>query len=47
MRPICLSEKLNQAIYACAGFFSHSIKLRDVLEYVCAGVWECVLIVKV
>jgi len=29
-----------------AGFFSCSIKLRDLLEYVDAGLWEYVLIVK-
>ena len=32
--------------YAYAGFFSYSIKLRGLLEYVYAGLWEYVLIVK-
>jgi len=37
---------LNQTtLYA--GFFSHSMRLHDVLEYVSAGLWEYVLIVKV
>jgi len=30
-----------------AGFFSRSIKLRGLLEYVNAGLWEYALIVKV
>jgi len=35
-----LSENPNQNIYAYAGFFPHSTKLCDMLEYVCAGLWE-------
>jgi len=33
--------------YTYAGVFSCSIKLRDLLEYIYASLWECVLIVKV
>jgi len=29
------------------GFFSHSIKIRDLLEYVYADLWKYVFIVKV
>jgi len=35
------------AYVACAVFFLHSLKLRDLLEYVYAGLKERVLIVKV
>jgi len=37
-----LSVKLHYA-----GLFSCSIKLRDLLEYIYAGLWKYVLIVKV
>jgi len=33
--------------YTYAGFFSRSIKLRSLLEYIDAGLWEYVLTVKV
>jgi len=33
--------------YTYAGFLSCSIKLRGLLEYIYAGLWEYVLIVKV
>jgi len=32
--------------YACAGIFSHSVKLRGLLEYVYAGLWDKVSISK-
>jgi len=35
---MCLSELLKLRLYA--SFFAHSIKLRDLLEYVYAGLWE-------
>jgi len=38
---------LSESNYAYAGFFPHSMKLRDLLEYVYAGLWEYILIVKV
>jgi len=40
--PMCLSVKLHLDSF----FFSCSIKLRDLLEYVDGGLWEYVLIAK-
>jgi len=39
---MCLNVKLHSA-----GFFSCSIKLRGLSEYIYAGLWGYVLIVKV
>ena len=39
-------QRVGGLNYTYAGFFSGSVKLRGMLEYVYAGLWEYVLIVK-